>query len=129
MIVSAKGPASSNIKVLPTGLRTQRARARETIRDQSFDLAEGCFEIPIGLGQQIFDPGGRPADKIGAKQGELFLQLHADGRADQMTFQSKDPFLFFDAGFNGLAGVIALKPVQQGWGRGISIIQQGGGAV
>jgi hypothetical protein len=65
----------------------------------------------MGLGQAIFDPGRCPTDKIGAKQGELFLDLHANGRTDQMTFQGKDPFFLFNASFHNLAAVVLLEPL------------------
>jgi hypothetical protein len=88
--------------------------ARTGMRDlphQGFDLTESNGEITVGLTQHIPDPSGGPADKVGPKQGKLLLDLHPNGRADQMTLQSEHVFLFFDTRFDDLTAIVLCEPL------------------
>jgi len=57
---------------------------------QGFDLVQSRDESAIGFTQAIFDPSRSPADKVGGKESELFLDLHTKRRTNEMTFQGED---------------------------------------
>jgi hypothetical protein len=93
---------------------------------EGFDLAEGGGKGAIGFTQQVFDPGSGPADEVGPEQGKLFLELHAHGRAHQMTLQSENAFAFLDTGLNDLTAIVTPEPLGQRWGRGVVVVEESG---
>jgi hypothetical protein len=75
---------------------------------QRFDLGQRLPEVAISLYQLFIQPISRPPDEVGGKKCQLLLNLHPNGGANQVTFQGKDPFDFFDTRFNRLAAIIGV---------------------
>ena len=64
------------------------------------------------LGALFRQPNGSETDEVGREEGEQFLELQGIARADFQVVDFEDLFAFAVGSFNGLAGIVIVKP---GW--------------
>jgi hypothetical protein len=88
---------------------------------------QGCgLNFLVGWLRLFSEPMSGPSDEVGQEGGELLLQNQSGGGAHFETMHLKDAFAFFDAGFNGLAAIVSVKPGGSVFGdRFGSIMQKG----
>ena len=59
------------------------------------------------------EPASRPAHEIGREDSELLLEKDGRSRTDLQMVHGEHVFAFFDARFDQLAGIVAVKPAGQ----------------
>jgi len=82
--------------------------------DLRFDLGLGRV-LPSSRKLQtlLAQPTRRPVYEIGGKCSQVLLEKESRGRADFQVMHGEHVFAFFDASFDQLASIVALKPARE----------------
>lgn len=66
-------------------------------------------DLRVGL---FIQPAGSPANEVGSKERESFLQIDGSLGTDFEMMQEKHPFALLDPRFDDLPAVVVLKPLR-----------------